>query len=324
MTAPRENGHRQPGGTLNRSPLTGLRRTRFGLAVAAVFALVLGGLFVAAPAYAADAALVISKVVDGQPSVTVDPDDEFTYTISVGCNDNDCVDATMSDPLPAAWAGFPILAKQVVPASQPATLTLDGCDTVVTADCTLEAAFQQTLPGGGTGIVAGVTYQVSLTLKVPADLPASWPSNGVAVKNTASADATTADPVSASADVTVAIPVRIDTAVGKTWAPSTQQYQPGVASTITLTNQNTSNLPAETLTAQDPSSAVDGQAGDRHRQPVPPRRLHRIRPGRAPRGRRPGAGRRLRARPRDERLPLGHRLPGAARRHRAPRRRLGP
>ncbi|AXH36986.1 DUF11 domain-containing protein [Humibacter sp. BT305] len=238
-----------------------MRRTRFGLAVAAVFALVLGGLFVAAPAYAADAALVISKVVDGQPSVTVDPDDEFTYTISVGCNDNDCVDATMADPLPAAWAGFPILAKQVVPASQPATLTLDGCETVVTEDCTLRAAFQQPLPGGGTGIVAGVTYQISLTLKVPANLPASWPSNGVAVTNTATAQATTADTVSASADVTIAIPVRVDTAVGKTWAPSTQQFQPGVASTITLTNQNTSNLAAETLTAQDPTSAVDGQSG---------------------------------------------------------------
>lgn len=262
MTAPRETGRRRSdGGGSRRSPLTGLRRTRFGLAVAAVFALVLGGLFVAAPAYAADAALVISKVVDGQPSVTVDPDDEFTYTISVGCNDNDCVDATMADPLPAAWAGFPILAKQVVPASQPATLTLDGCDTVVTEDCTLRAAFQQPLPGGGTGIVAGVTYQISLTLKVPADLPASWPSNGVAVTNTATAQATTADTVSASADVTVAIPVRVDTAVGKTWAPATQQFQPGVASTITLTNQNTSNLAAETLTAQDPTSAVDGQSG---------------------------------------------------------------
>jgi uncharacterized repeat protein (TIGR01451 family) len=239
---------------------TARRRTSFAFAVTAVLALVFSGLFVSAPAYAADAALVISKVVDGQPAIDADPGDEFTYTISVGCNDNDCVDAEMTDPLPAAWNGFAILASQTVPASQPATISFEGCTTTVSDDCTLAVDFQQPLPGGGTGIVAGVTYQVSLTLKVPANLPANWPSNDVAVTNTATATASTADTVSASADVTVAIPVVVDTTVSKTWQPATQQFEPGIASTITLTDQNTSNLDAESLTLQDPASADDGAA----------------------------------------------------------------
>jgi uncharacterized repeat protein (TIGR01451 family) len=228
-------------------------------AVAAILSL-LASLVVAPPAMAADAALSIRKVVDGVEAVTHHPGDEFTYTITVGCDDADCVDANLADEIPAAFAGFEILGHASQPSSQPATLTLEGCSTTVSDDCVLNVDFQQPLDAGGVGIRAGDTFQVTLTLKVPQDLSPMWPSNGVAVQNTAEATATTADPVSDTATVTVEIARVVDVAVGKTWQPASQQFQPGVASTIGLTIANTSNVDATALTLQDPSAADEGAA----------------------------------------------------------------
>jgi len=233
--------------------------SRLGVfAATAVLALV-GGLFVAAPAFAADpGALTINKTANGQESLTLAPGDEFLYTISVGCDDNDCVNAVLTDPLPAQFAGFAIQGTSSTPASQPVDISYAGCTTSVTASCVLTAAFRMDLGGGAVGIDAGATYQVAISLKVPENLPATWPSNGVAVANTATATSTTAATVSDGAAVTVVIPVVVDTAVGKTWAPATQQFAAGAASTITLTNQNTSNTFATALTMTEPTSAVEG------------------------------------------------------------------
>ncbi|TAJ47655.1 MAG: DUF11 domain-containing protein [Herbiconiux sp.] len=227
-------------------------------AATAVLALV-GGLFVAAPASAADmGALTISKTANGQESLTLDPGDEFLYTISVGCDDNDCVDAALTDPLPAEFAGFTILGTSSTPSSQPIDISYAGCTTSVTASCVLNAAFRMDLGGGAVGIDAGATYQVAISLKVPQNLPATWPSNGIAVTNTATATSTTAATVTDGADVTVVIPVVVDTVVGKTWLPATQQFAVGAPSTITLTNQNASNTYASALTMTEPTSAVEG------------------------------------------------------------------
>ncbi len=219
-----------------------------------------GAMAVAVPAQAAppQGALSITKLVNGQDAVTLAPGDEFDYVITVGCDDNDCINATMTDALPAAFDGFQILGTTVTPTSQPSTVAYTGCSGTVTANCGLSVTFLEGLLGGGVGIIAGHTYQVSVAMKAPQNLPATWPSNGVAVTNTASAQADTAATVTDSADVTVNIPVTVDTVLGKTWLPATQQYLPGAASTITLSSQNTSNVPASTLTVQDPVSAVDG------------------------------------------------------------------
>lgn len=238
----------------------GARARSLTTAAATAVVALLVSLIVAPPAFAADAALTVRKVVDGVEQVTHGPGDEFTYTITVGCDDSDCVDATLVDEVPAAFAGFEILGSSVRPTSQPATLTLDGCDTTVTEDCTLGVTFLQPLDGGGVGIRAGDTYQVTLTLKVPQNLPPTWASNGQAVPNTAAATATTADPASDTATVTVEIPRVIDVAVGKQWQPASQQFQPGVASTIALSVRNASNVDAASLSLQDPAAADEGAA----------------------------------------------------------------
>ncbi|WP_238439446.1 hypothetical protein [Microbacterium sp. JZ31] len=217
---------------------------------------------VAAPpaAAAAAAALSVQKTVDGVESIERQPGGEFTYTITVGCDDADCVDAELTDQIPVAFAGFEVLDLRVLPSSRPATATLAGCEDVITEACELHVEFLQPLDGELVGIAAGQTYEVSLTLKVPQDLPPTWPFNGLVVTNTATATATTADPASDSADVTVAIDRVADVEVAKTWEPASQQFQPGVASTVRLDVRNASNIDAESLTLQDPQGADDQAA----------------------------------------------------------------
>ncbi len=233
------------------------RLKRLGLVAAATVVALVGGGLVAAPALAAQASLSVTKTVEGKSAISVQKGAEFTYTIIVGCDDNDCLDAKLVDRLPAQFAGFSILDTSVKPASGVFTKTLTGCDTTVTADCALTVDFADPL-GAGVGIRAGDTYRVMVTLKAPQDLQPSWAYNGVAVTNTAVGTSSTAAQSTGSADVTVTIPVAVDTAVGKTWTPASQQYQPGAASTIALSQQNTSNVPASTLVLQEPATAADG------------------------------------------------------------------
>jgi uncharacterized repeat protein (TIGR01451 family) len=232
--------------------------SRAPLAIALAAALLAGGTALAAPASAAPSALLsVDKRVNGVDAVTVAPDAEFTYTIGVGCSDSGCVDAKLVDQLPAEFAGFTILASSVGPSSLPSSSSFAGCSTVVTANCVFTAVFEQPLTGSDVGIQAGATYTASITLKVPANLTPAWPSDGIAVANTATATATTADTQSDGANVTVDIPTTVNTAVTKSWTPATQQYSPGVQSTVALTTKNTSNMPASSLVLQDPNDAAD-------------------------------------------------------------------
>ncbi|GAB3618660.1 hypothetical protein GCM10027416_32170 [Okibacterium endophyticum] len=242
---------------------TSIRRPwyqRIGVAAATLALVLVGGTLTATPAYAATGALTINKTVDGADAGNYVPGDEFTYTITVGCDDADCIDAELVDVIPAELAGFAIIGSSVNPPSQPAALELRGCDTVVTEDCAIAASFLAPLDAGGTGIRAGDTYQVTLTLKAPQDLAPSWPSNGTPVTNTAEVTAENASPKTDTATVTVSIPTAIDVAVGKSWSPESQQFLPGAPSTISLDVRNTSNVAAQSLSLQDPTTADDGAA----------------------------------------------------------------
>ena len=242
------------------STVTPARRStasaRWFARTAAVLTLALGlGMLSAPAAYAADAALTVSKTVDGLESATVDPGDEFTYAITVGCDDADCVGAQLVDELPAAFVGFPILSTSVTPPTQPTTTTLQGCSTVVTASCSVVVDFDTMLDTVTTGIRAGDTHILTVRLRAPLTLSPSWAFNGAAVPNTAVVTSSTAPTVNDGATVTIAIPVTVDVAPGKTWTPATQQFSPGVQSTVALSLRNTSNVPAESLTLQDPKIA---------------------------------------------------------------------
>ena len=242
------------------SSLTPVRRptasARWFARTAAVLTLALGlGMLTAPAAYAADAALTVTKTVDGLDSATVDPGDEFTYVITVGCDDADCEAAQLVDELPAAFVGFPILSASVTPPTQPTTTTLNGCSTVVTAACSVTVDFDSMLDTVTTGIRAGDTHILTVRLRAPLTLSPSWAFNGTAVPNTAQVTSTTAPAVSDTANVTIAIPVVVDVTPGKTWTPATQQYLPGVQSTVALSLRNTSNVDAESLALQDPKIA---------------------------------------------------------------------
>jgi uncharacterized repeat protein (TIGR01451 family) len=256
---------RKSGKTMHLSPVTPPdRSSRAGAwfaRLAAVLALALGmGALSAPAAFAADGALTITKTVDGQESVTVDPGDEFSYLVTVGCDDGDCVDAQLVDVLPAEFAGFDIVSSSVNPPTPPTSTSFVGCTTVVTTSCSVTVDFETALDGGATGIRAGDTQALMLTLRAPLTLSPGWASNGEPVTNTAVATSSTAPSVGDSAVVTVAIPITVDLAVGKTWSPATQQFSPGVQSTVELTARNTSNVVAETLVLQDPKTAAAAAA----------------------------------------------------------------
>ncbi|MBO1740278.1 DUF5979 domain-containing protein [Leifsonia sp. TF02-11] len=227
------------------------------MSAATVVALVGGGL-AAAPALAADAALSVVKTVgENQKAVTVLKGAEFTYQIQVGCDDNDCVGAKLVDALPADFAGFSILDTSVQPSSKPVTKSLAGCTDTVTASCVLTVKFQEPV-AGGVGIPAGGTYLVMVTLKAPQTLTPASPAVNHAVTNTAVGTFDgSPTPQTSSADVTVNVPTSVDVAVGKTWTPASQQYLPGEQSTISLSTQNTSNVPASSLVLQDPATATN-------------------------------------------------------------------
>ena len=235
--------------------------TRLAAIAATLVAILIGSVVVATPAVAAPQGLLtIAKIVNGEQAVELAPGDEFDYTITVGCDDNDCLDATLVDAIPAQFDGFGLRSTTVQPSSQASSISWNGCSTVVTTACELDVAFTQDLGEGAVGIKAGLTYQVVIGLTVPENLQPTWPSNGVAVTNTAEASSSSADTVSDGADVTVVIPSVVDVAVSKTWQPGSQLFTPGSESTIVLSAQNTSNVPAGSIELLEPSSASAASA----------------------------------------------------------------
>ena len=225
----------------------------------------------ALPAAAADpAALEVNKLVDGGKTATLAPGDEFTFTIRLGCDDADCVDARIEDTLPAELAGFELVGfsasppNPAPPAAPAWVVSSTGCGgtppSVVTADppCTGAVQFVEPLADGSTGLAAGQAYTLTISLRVPQDLPPTWPYNGQTITNTGTGTADNATTSTSSASVVVDVPTTVDVATSKSWTPTTERYSPGAESTIALSASNTSNTPADSLVLQDPADAPDG------------------------------------------------------------------
>ncbi|PZQ90398.1 MAG: hypothetical protein DI534_04075 [Leifsonia xyli] len=214
--------------------------------------------------------ITLDKNVQGQAAITTQPGGTFTYNLIVGCDDNPCIDATLTDPLPPQFAGFTINSLQTNPPSAAIDASLTGCSVggPLTPPCVLDAAFLTPLGSLAgdpkVGIPAGTTYRVSITFTVPADLTPAWPSNGVAVDNVATADAVTSvvRNVTDTARVTVQVPTVVDVAPSKSWSPSSQLYNPGQRATFQIGARNLSNMPATTLVLQDPVVAPEGATGN--------------------------------------------------------------
>lgn len=239
-----------------------------GVAAIVALAFIVAGVGIAAPAQAdlgQPAHLSVSKTANGVDDLDRAPGDAFSYDIAVGCDDNECIDATLHDAFPAAFAAFAITAVRVSP-STAATVALSGCAAgtgTIGTSCVLDADFIQSLPGtlGGVpqvGIRSGATVTVTVDVTIPSGLTPSWPANGVAVTNTATAQSTTSNTATDDAVVTVTVPTTVAVDASKSWTPATQAYAPGDDSVVTVGAQNTSNVNATSLTVQDPSTAVDG------------------------------------------------------------------
>lgn len=220
-----------------------IRAVAARLALAAALVGLVGGVFAAAPAYAADesAVLQITKTVQKANLV---PGDVLSYTIAVECLSADCVDAQVVDALPSEFDALTLNPNVVV------TPPPGGSSTFSWSGRTLTVGFSH---AGGAGIAAGDGYSIQVTLTVPPSLSPDWPSNGVGVTNTAAASASNAATVTSSVVATVTVPYTVATAASATWAPPTTQFKVGEASTLTLTTRNTSNARAETLTLLAPT-----------------------------------------------------------------------
>ncbi|SOC86909.1 conserved repeat domain-containing protein [Curtobacterium sp. 314Chir4.1] len=245
---------------------------RAAIAASTVVLLALGAVTTAAlPAAAADpAALEVNKLVNGGKAATVGPGDEFTFTIRLGCDDADCVNARIDDSLPAELAGFPIVSFSATPpnpappAAPDWVVSHSGCggtppvEVTTAPPCVGSVQFVQPLADGTTGLAAGQAYTLTLTLRVPDDLPPTWAYNGTPITNTGTGTADNAATAASTATITVNIPTTIDANTTKSWTPATERYSPGAASVVTLTTENTSNVPATSIVIQEPADATDG------------------------------------------------------------------
>lgn len=247
--------------------LLGVRRTpsvrRAWIRAVFVGLLVVLGLpFLDTPAHAAEDYLQITKGVD---EATPQPGQTFTYTIQVTCSEADCLEAQLTDTLPAELAGFDIVnvTMNPGPGTIPRTVTWNpgGTSTppaqVGTSTGLVVDMAQVTNNPPGVGLVNGQTLTVQISLRVPDDYP---PGTSPDIVNTAHATATNANPVQDSATVNIDSPTELAADATKTWTPASQPFNPGAASTIAMGLTNTSNVPVDTMVIQEPKAAPDPAA----------------------------------------------------------------
>ncbi|AEI10597.1 LPXTG-motif cell wall anchor domain protein [Cellulomonas gilvus ATCC 13127] len=214
------------------------------------------------PAAAADPQyLALTKTVS---QAELAPGDSYTYRVQVTCSEASCLDAVLVDTM-GDLAGH-TLTGVTFKASQPAltyaaTWTSAGvtsatAPTTIAADTQLRVAFTQpTVSPTGTGIQAGLTFTVDMTVKVPTDLA---PGTDVTLDNDATVTASNSAPADDSATVHVVVPIVVDVATTKTWSPASQAFDEGGASAIAISTTNASNARVDRLVLQEPAAAPDG------------------------------------------------------------------
>ncbi len=207
-----------------------------------VFLLVLTSILVAqwapSPASAADAAMSIQKVAS---TTDVAPGDTFVYTIQVQCTTAvaaGCVGATVTDPLPDY-------------------VTLNGTISIVPAVSStvsngppIVVDFTEPLSDGSTGLPAGRVYTITIPVILSTTIPPEQ--DGQDIVNTATIDADNADPRSNDATVVPDIDVTHAAATTKVIAPHSAIAGSTDPITLTVTGQNTSNVPVDELVIVDP------------------------------------------------------------------------
>lgn len=195
------------------------------------------------------------------------PGDSYTYRVQVTCSEASCLDAVLQDTL-GELAGHALTGVVFTPSNPALTyeaswtsggVTGSSPPSVVAGDTELLVSFTQPVASpSGTGIQAGLTFTVEMTLRVPTDLA---PGTDVRLDNDASVTATNSSPASDSATIHVVVPERVDVDTTKSWTPASQAFEEGAPSAIALGAVNASNVPVDRLVLQEPASAPEGAAG---------------------------------------------------------------
>ncbi|MGO1402288.1 MAG: DUF5979 domain-containing protein [Flaviflexus sp.] len=191
------------------------------------------------------------------------PGDSFTYSIYLECQETTCLNAELVDDFPAELAGWPIDNVSISPAAAevPREVTWFEGDTALTdqpaelgADTSLFLDVRNQTPDG-EGMEPGQTLHLQVTLQVPQDLPGG---TDITAVNHVSSSADNSAPDADEATVTVNVPGTINAGITKNWDPSSQYFEEGAESAVTLAATNSSNIPVSSLVVQDPATAVDG------------------------------------------------------------------
>ncbi|SFK18969.1 hypothetical protein SAMN05216467_2407 [Cellulomonas sp. KH9] len=205
--------------------------------------------------------LSLTKTVDRSELA---PGDSYTYRVEVSCSEQSCLDAVLRDTL-GEHAGHELRDVQLlasapgltfVPTWTSGGVTSGTAPTVVAADTRLDVTFTQpTVSPTGVGIQSGQTFTVTMTLRVPADLP---PRTDVTLENTATVTASNSSPATGAASVHVVVPVTVAVTPTKSWAPGEVAFVAGAASTVRLGATNAANVAAARLVLQEPAVAPEG------------------------------------------------------------------
>lgn len=241
-------------------PKQGGNRRRWAVGVLATLVGAIGMVAVVPPSQGAPDSLQIDKVVDrAEPQ----PGQTFTYLIQVRCSEDDCLDTQIVDELPDELVGFPIQNVTFSPnaATVPRSVTWQpgGGATPpasVVPGTSLSVDLDQVTDGPvGTGLQAGTTYTIAVSLKVPDDYP---PGRSADIVNTARVSASNADAKQSAATIAIDAPITMGAEVTKSWQPGSQSFEPGADSTIGVGVRNTGNVAVGRLSVQDPKAAPDG------------------------------------------------------------------
>lgn len=202
------------------------------------------GLVAVPPALAATEPITAVATLEKTASVAeVAPGETFTYRLEVSCSAITvvgCRDAVIVDEIPAPFGVVDVLV------GAGANTTLDP----VIDGNTVTVEWNTPLGDGTTGILDATTGVVEITVRLPED--ASYDYNGGAVLNDASLDGANFERVEDQVPVTPIIPLVLDTAVSKVFAPDTAIATPGTAVGAQLQGSNESNATVESLVIQDP------------------------------------------------------------------------
>ncbi|TNC18422.1 hypothetical protein FHE66_06400 [Georgenia sp. 311] len=230
-------------------------------AVLAAFAVALPAVGALATPVAAQAQYL--EVTKAAEPYQLAPGQTFTYSVQVQCSEQSCLDAQLTDTLPAELAGFRLQGVTTTPGESTVPRTVEwteggrpvaqpdvvGPDTRLVVDFTGDV----TTPDG-VGLQNGRTFTVQLALRVPDDLTP----RELEIVNTARTTASNSLSGEASAPVRLSVPAVVDLAPTKTWGPSPQDFAPGSTSTVSLAVTSLSNVPLDALTLQEPADAPEG------------------------------------------------------------------